>query len=217
MPVDGIINAIRREAQALDHQMGHPQYGIVESYNPASATVRVTLQPDGVLTGWLPLACHWIGAGWGLVAPPSPGDQVVVIPQGGDPQDLIVVGRVYSSQGTPAVSPPAAPSGELWMVHATGAFVKMLNTGQITMQDAAGASVTLENTGTVTVNGNLAVSGNITTAAGTWGTGNMSINGAVNAIGDMVAGYGAKNVSALNHQHTNGNGGADTGAPIAGT
>ncbi|HQT89695.1 MAG TPA: phage baseplate assembly protein V [Acidiphilium sp.] len=129
--MEAFNNAMKRAALAMDRQMGHPRYGIVESYDPNKATAKVTLQPDGVLTGWLPVAVMWMGNGWGLLCPPSPGDQVVVLPQGGDPEDLVVMGCVFSPQGTPAVSPPATPSGELWLVHQSGAFIKLLNSGGI--------------------------------------------------------------------------------------
>lgn len=127
--MDALRNAIRREAQALDRLMGHPRYGVVESYNPSDGTARITIQPDGTLSGWLPVAVHWLGNGWGMMCPPSPGDQVIVAPQGGDPEDLVVLGRVFSAQG--GVTPPATPSGEFWIVHQSGSFVKLLNDGTI--------------------------------------------------------------------------------------
>jgi len=129
--MEAFNNAMKRAALAMDRQMGHPRYGIVESYNPNNGTAKVTLEPDGVLTGWLPVAVIWLGNGWGLMCPPSPGDQVVVVPQGGDPDDLVVMGRVFSTQGNPAISPPKTPSGELWMVHQSGAYIKLLNSGGI--------------------------------------------------------------------------------------
>lgn len=128
---DAFHNALKRAAMAMDRQTAQPRFGIVESYDPNNGTAKVTLQPDGVLTGWLPVAVMWMGNGWGLMCPPSPGDQVVVVPQGGDTEDMVIMGRVFSTQGNPAVSPPATPSGELWMVHQSGAYIKLLNAGGI--------------------------------------------------------------------------------------
>ena len=36
-----------------------PRFGTVSSVDPGTATARVTLQPEGVLSGWLPLLTPW--------------------------------------------------------------------------------------------------------------------------------------------------------------
>ena len=123
------LNSIKWIANGLDRQMGHPRIGIVQSVNPNDCTARVFTQPDGTLSGWLPVATQWVGAGWGFVCPPSPGDQVVVVPHDGDADNGIIVGRIYAPQGN--ARPPPAPSGEFWLVHESGSFIKMLNTGAI--------------------------------------------------------------------------------------
>ena len=137
--MERLLNALKAQAGALDQEHGQPRFGIVTSVNPATATVRVTLQPEGVLSGWLPVLSPWTGAGWGIVCPPSPGDQVFVLAQEGDAEHGVVVGRAFSD----AQQPPPAPAGELWLAHASGSFVK------------------LQNDGTVRVNGNLFVTGDL--------------------------------------------------------
>lgn len=125
--MDRFINALKAQAGALDQGQAQPRFGIVTSVNPATATARVTLQPEAVLTGWLPVLSPWTGPGWGLSCPPSPGDQVMVLSQEGDSEHGVIIGRAFST----AAIPPPAPSGELWLVHASGSFIKLLNDGTI--------------------------------------------------------------------------------------
>ena len=148
--MDRFINALKGQAGALDQGQAQPRFGIVTSVNPATATARVTLQPEAVLTGWLPLLSPWAGPGWGLSCPPSPGDQVMVLSQEGDAEHGVVVGRAFSS----AATPPPAPSGEFWLVHASGSFVKLLNDGTIQLH------------GNVLVAGDLHVAGDVSDSHG---------------------------------------------------
>ena len=128
--MERLLNALKAHAGALDQSVGQPRFGIVTSVDPASATARVQLQPEGVLTGWLPVLSVWVGAGWGMACPPSPGDQVLVLPQEGDAEHGIIAGRAFSD----AQRAPAAPVGELWLVHQTGSFLKLTNDGTIEVQ-----------------------------------------------------------------------------------
>jgi phage baseplate assembly protein gpV len=144
------LNALKAQASALDHSNGQPRFGIVASVDPARAAARVTLQPEGVLTGWLPILSGWVGPGWGMACPPSPGDQVLVLAQEGQSESGVIVGRAWSDQARPV----AAPVGEFWLVHASGSFVKLCNDGSIRIQ------------GNVTVAGNMTVTGDVTDGGG---------------------------------------------------
>jgi phage baseplate assembly protein gpV len=62
-----------------------------------------------------------------MVCPPSPGDQVVLIPQQGEIEQGIIIGSAYSS----SQMPPQAPGGEFWLVHKTGSFLKLCNDGAV--------------------------------------------------------------------------------------
>jgi phage baseplate assembly protein gpV len=125
--MDSLLNALKGQAANQDQASGTPRFGLVTSVDPGTATARVTLQPEGVLTGWLPLLTPWVGNGWGLVCPPSPGDQVLVIPQEGDAEHGLIIASTWSDKATP----PAAPSGEFWLVHSSGSFLKLQNDGTI--------------------------------------------------------------------------------------
>lgn len=145
--MDRLINAIKSYAGALDQGQGQPRFGIISSVDPARATARVLLQPEGVLSGWLPILSPWVGAGWGMSCPPNPGDQVLVLAQEGASEHGVIVGRAFSDQQ----QPPAAPSGELWLVHSSGSFIKLTSDG------------------TVRVNGDLHVAGDVYDQVGSMG------------------------------------------------
>jgi phage baseplate assembly protein gpV len=137
--MDRFVNALKAQAAALDRSLGQPRFGTVTSVDAGRHAVRVTLQPEGVLSGWLPVLSSWTGAGWGMVCMPLPGTQVLVVPQEGDAEHGVIVGAAYSD----AATAPNAPLGELWMVHRSGAALKLCNDG------------------TVRIGGDLHVSGNV--------------------------------------------------------
>lgn len=150
--MDSFLNVMKAQASALDQSAGQPRLGIVSSVDPSGYTARVVLQPEGIVSGWLPVLSSWIGAGWGLACPPSPGDQVLVLPQEGDAEHGIIAGRLWSA----ALSPPSAPCGEFWLVHKSGSFIKLVNDGSV-----SGSATAWTLTGNVQVTGNVVVSGDV--------------------------------------------------------
>lgn len=153
--MENFWNAVKGRAAALDGLSGQARFAVVASFDAAAYAARVTLQPEGVLSGWLPVLAGWVGAGWGMAAPLSPGDQVLVLGQEGDAEQAVVIGRVWSNRE----APPAAPVGELWLVHQSGSFIRLRNDGTIAMQAK-----------TVSIEGDLMVSGEISDRGGTHGS-----------------------------------------------
>ena len=137
--IERLSNAIKSHAASLDQSAGQIKFGTVTSVNSQNATVRVLIQPDGVLSGWLPVLSQWVGSGWGMVCSPSPGDQVLLVPQEGDVEQGIVIGRSFSNKQMP----PVVPIGEFWLKHQSG------------------SSLSLCNDGTIRINGDLHVEGDI--------------------------------------------------------
>jgi phage baseplate assembly protein gpV len=125
--MERFLNAIKIHADALVQAPAQPRFGTITSVDPTSGTARVTLQPECVLSGWLPILYPWVGAGWGMVCPPAPGDQVLVLTQEGHAEHGIIIGRIFSNQERP----PGAPSGELWLVHSSGSYFKLQNDGTV--------------------------------------------------------------------------------------
>ena len=128
--MERLLNALKGQSAAQDASAGQPRFGTVTSVDPQAGTARVRLQPDGVLTGWLPLLSPWVGAGWGMSCPPTPGDQVLVVPQEGDAEHGAVVARAWSVEA----GAPATPSGEFWLTHKSGSWVRLLNDGTVSVK-----------------------------------------------------------------------------------
>lgn len=122
-----LFNFIKGCMGELLAQQPHPRCGIVQSFDPATYTARVLVQPEGHLSGWLPVLTQWAGNGWGVFCPPSPGDQVRLIPQEASGQDYVITGAMFSLVDQPL----PAPCGEFWLVHAKGQCIKLLNDGSI--------------------------------------------------------------------------------------
>lgn len=146
---------------------------IVTSYDPNRYAAKVTLQPNGEQTGWLPVAAHWIGNGWGMYAPPSNGDQVNVEFVGDNPGGGTVTSRLFDANNK-ALS---VPSGEFWLVHKSGAFFKLTNDGKLTFTDGKGATVQLNAAGAiemaatmVNITSDVSISGGLTVGGGASGT-----------------------------------------------
>jgi hypothetical protein len=133
------LNTLKAHAAALDGGVGQPRFGLVTSVDPDRYAARVSFQPEGVISGWLPILAPWVGGGWGIACPPAPGDQVLVLAQEGQAEHGVIVGGSWSD----TARAPGTPVGELWLVHASGTALKLLNDG------------------TVQITGDLHVSGNV--------------------------------------------------------
>jgi phage baseplate assembly protein gpV len=128
--MDRFVNALKSEAGRLDQIQAQPRFGLVASVDAINATVRVMMQPESVLSGWLPLLSPWVGAGWGMSCPPAPGDQVLVLAQEGDADQRRHHAR-HPLPGPGQEPDHLAPAGELWLVHRSGSFLKLQNDGTV--------------------------------------------------------------------------------------
>lgn len=128
--MDRFLNAVKAHAAALDGAMAQARFGVVTGFDPQRYAAQVLLQPEGVLSGWLPVLSARVGAGWGIAAPLTPGDQVLVVAQEGDAEHGVIVGAAYSGPQPP----PQAPQGELWLVHQSGASIRLANDGTVRVQ-----------------------------------------------------------------------------------
>jgi phage baseplate assembly protein gpV len=141
----------RRVANEAVNQAGALRCGLVTAVDPANHAVRMTIQPEGEETGWVP--CPSVAAGGVLQAsiPPEVGDHLVLAAIEGDAEHPVVVGRLYDTTRQPPVSPatgkPAQP-GEMLVVagpaywHVTNQAV-MIGFGSVhVVVNSAGMSVT---------------------------------------------------------------------------
>ncbi len=167
----------------------------VTSYDPAQYACKVQIMPEGAFpaegdsgeSGWIPVHTIWSGPGWGVYCPPTVGDQVHVAHAEGDAGSGQIIGRVYDASHLPL----AVQSGELWMVHASGAFIKLTNDGNVSLNSAAQLNITVTTdcnmvvTGNVNANvkGNISASANGNISASTQGNASVSAQGTATISG----------------------------------
>ena len=126
------------------------RYGIVTSWDATNHRAKVTFQPEGNESGWLPVQALASGNGFGIVAGLTPGDGkttgdlVEIHYQEGDYENGQIAGRVHNDVD----KPPAVNSGEMLLQHASGASIKLTATG-------------------VTIVGPVTITGNVTLSGGT--------------------------------------------------
>lgn len=162
-----MANQMRLQALLAAGHLAKPRLGLVTSYDPSTYSVKVTIQPEGFETGWLPICVLMAGNGWGIYAAPANGDQCAVSFQEGDREVGFVTGFVPNDIDRP----PPVPSGEIWAVQKSGAFLKLTATGI----QSSGAWT---HTGTMTVSDTFTASGAVNLA----GTGGAKVA----RIGDSV-------------------------------
>jgi hypothetical protein len=143
------------------------RHGIVSSYDPKNHLAKVTFQPEGQESGWLPIETGHIGSGYGMVFGLQPGqagvsnsgqggqtgetqnqgDQVVVRFQEGDIESGKIAQRVHSDMD----KPPEVQSGEMMI------WAKFQKSGAGTPDGASGGQggtgqqIYLKNDGSVAI------------------------------------------------------------------
>jgi hypothetical protein len=121
-------NHMRQEAQRATAAISMSRWGVVQNYDPARYAARVLLMPEEILTGYLPLGTSWIGD----YAPPNINDLVEVHFQQGSKGAGYIGKRFYSAKAPPV----QVPSGERWIVHSSGSFIKFKNNGDLILHAA---------------------------------------------------------------------------------
>lgn len=181
-----LANMMKMHALLAANGRALARFGIVRSYNPATFSVKVELQPEGVITGWIPLGSPWIGSGWGMFAAPSIGDLIRVDFAGGDPDAGIASMRAFTDVNAPV----SVPTGEFWIVHKSGSALRFHNDGSVDVVSAGKLNVTVGSDATVNVTGKAIVNAtecDVTAPTSTW-TGNLSVVGLLTAGSLAVTG-----------------------------
>ncbi|TCG09366.1 hypothetical protein BZM27_06085 [Paraburkholderia steynii] len=214
--IDNLLNQIRAHAQMAQGEKTTHRVGQVTAYDPSKYSVKVKMWPDTQESlGWIPLASTYIGNGWGLVAGPSIGDQVMIAFDREDQDAGVVVGRFF----TDVEQPPAAPSGDFWLVHKSGSLLKFHGDGSVEL--TANATLTyraaqhhfigpVQMDATLNVNqaisgeGGMSISGDNGSGHASTVTGNTNFVGGVTANGHDIG---------STHQHINSGGSGLGGVP----
>ena len=91
-----LFNMMKAAAAAVASAQGQPRWGSVINIDAPRGAVRVLMQPENVLSGWLPLALQSAGAGMTMLTVPTVGSQAFVIPDTGDAEHGVVVGFAHN-------------------------------------------------------------------------------------------------------------------------
>ncbi len=157
---EALLNHMRQAGAQAMQDRATTRHGTITSYDPDAYAVKVELQPDGTLTGWIPLKSQWVGNGWGLFCAPEIGAAVEIDFQEADGG----AGSAGLSFFNDVERPLSVPSGEAWLVHKSGASIKLTNDGALALADGQGAMISL--------------AGGMITSAGNWThTGTFTANG----------------------------------------
>jgi uncharacterized protein involved in type VI secretion and phage assembly len=199
-----MTNVMRAHAMMAGQSRQGTRLAVVSAYDPATYRVKVQFMPaneDGDVpeSGWIPLGAIGVGNNWGVLVGPSIGDQIEVEFQDGAQDAGIAAMRLFSTQAVP----PKVPSGEIWFVHASGAFFKLLNAGGGIFSDEHGASVALSGTGLITSTGTWTHQGALTVQQ------NLTVQGQTAVAAITSNGHDISST----HKHT----GVQTGSGISGT
>ena len=109
-----LTNIMRREIGRFLLRWARVKHGEVTSYDPNTNSVKVTLQPEGIPSGWLPIMT--VGAstkGISVQNGPSVGDLALIHHAEGDPEAAHVFGFLHSNVNRP----PGAQSGQHIVKH----------------------------------------------------------------------------------------------------
>ena len=218
--------ATRADIAAAVNRIPKPVLGLVSAVDPVTHSCKVTIQPDGTETGWLPFSAMAAGD-LRISAPPHIGQHVQVIPQEGDAEHNIVTGSIFDdivgAPKSPATGEVAHP-GELLIMAgcgappqdvegrsagATAAANPYLHVTRSAVFFGAGsvAGTVKDGSFTVTIGGcTMTLSSSGLTVQG----GDIAASGTVTGQSDVKTAAHSLN----SHVHTNGNDGANTGGPV---
>ena len=179
MSFNELKNAMRLEALAVVGQKAFQKIGIVTGYNPNTYSAKVNIQPENTETGYLPILSQWVGNQWGAFSPPSTGDIVIVnFLEGNYENGFIILGN-YNNQ----FQPLSVSSGEYWLVHQSGSYLKLTNDGNIVIFANEDLNITINssNHGAVNITGNVNITGDTTI------TGKLTVTSDITSTGGNVS------------------------------
>jgi len=160
-----LFNMMKAAAVAVASAQGQPRWGSVINIDAPRGAVRVLMQPENVLSGWLPLALQSAGAGMTMLTVPTVGSQAFVIPDTGDAEHGVVVGFAHNDGAQVPKAPAANGTGGIpstTMAPLTpGETLIFGNDGTVIRFGGAAGPYFKPGGGTLFVDGNIVANGEI--------------------------------------------------------
>jgi phage baseplate assembly protein gpV len=121
------IETIKLHAATQAGALGQPSHAIVTSVDAVSHAVKVSIQPEGLESGWIP-DCAVAAGGLRISCPAEIGTQVLVVPVEGDAEHPVVVARIFDVSTKAPVSPAtgtAVQAGEFGIFLEGGSYLHL--------------------------------------------------------------------------------------------
>lgn len=150
MFTEALRNMIHREALRVLDRRTRRVPCIVDAYNPSQHTVKVKLQPEGTLTGWLQIETAQVG----LQIAPSVGDPGWLEFHEADRRAAVFVGSNHNDLNQP---PKQIQAGEFYYQNKAGSSIYFKADGSVTLTDKNGTVIQADGTGNATVTATVAV------------------------------------------------------------
>ena len=148
------IETIKLHAATQAGALGQPRHALVTSVDPTSHSVKVSIQPEGIESGWIPDAVV-AASGLRIACPAEIGTQVLVVPVEGDAEHPVVVARLFDVSITPPISPATGnpvQAGEIGIFLSSGCYLHLSE-----------SSIFIG--GKLVINGSVQVSGDVVAAS----------------------------------------------------
>jgi phage baseplate assembly protein gpV len=125
------LERMKLEAMMADSRIGRLRHAIVSAVDAKTHTVKVTIQPEGIESGWIPDSGFAAG-GLKIACPCEVDTQVVIAPMEGDAEHPVIVGRLFDATKTPPVSPASGDvvqPGEIGIFADQGVYLHLSRKG----------------------------------------------------------------------------------------
>lgn len=142
------LETIKLHAATQVAATGQARHALVTSVDPVAHAVKVSIQPEGIESGWIPDGT-WAAAGLRIACPTEIGSQVLVVPVEGDAEHPVLVAKVFDVTTVPPTSPATGKTvqaGEIGIFLGGGNYIHLTDQG-------------IYLRGTVHIDGNLAIAG----------------------------------------------------------
>lgn len=143
------LETVKLHAATQVAATGQARHALVTSVDPVAHAVKVSIQPEGIESGWIPDGTLAAATGLRIACPTEIGSQVLVIPVEGDAEHPVLVAKVFDVTIAPPKSPATGKTvqaGEIGLFLGNGNYVHLTDDG-------------IYIRGTVYIDGNLSISG----------------------------------------------------------